>query len=119
MVDSLATLSAMLQVNRGQEITIHIQQQVKMAHYQHLDQDEIEAGGKPWYHDIKEMLMRLTTGFFLNEAIFYKRSTNLTLFHYVLDREAKKIMKEVHEGAFGTHTNDHALARKILRVSYY
>ncbi|RDX88299.1 hypothetical protein CR513_30138, partial [Mucuna pruriens] len=28
-------------------------------------------------------------------------------------------MKEVHEGAFETHTNNHALARKILRVGYY
>ncbi|RDX73708.1 Pro-Pol polyprotein, partial [Mucuna pruriens] len=28
-------------------------------------------------------------------------------------------MEEVHEGTFGTHTNGHALAHKILRASYY
>ncbi|RDX68111.1 hypothetical protein CR513_52930, partial [Mucuna pruriens] len=30
--------------------------------------------------------------------------------------EAKGIMEEIHEGTFGTHTNGHALARKILRI---
>ncbi|RDX93522.1 hypothetical protein CR513_24200, partial [Mucuna pruriens] len=107
-----------------------------MAHCQHLDQDKTEADGKPWYHDIKEnlekgayplgvtendkrMLMRLATGFFLSGAILYKRGTYLTFLRCVADREAKEIMKEVHEGAFGTHANGHALARKILRASYY
>ncbi|RDX98900.1 Gypsy retrotransposon integrase-like protein 1, partial [Mucuna pruriens] len=28
-------------------------------------------------------------------------------------------MEEVHEGTFGTYTNGHALARKILRAGYY
>ncbi|RDX90442.1 Pol polyprotein, partial [Mucuna pruriens] len=28
-------------------------------------------------------------------------------------------MEDVHEGTFGTHTNGHALAHKILRAGYY
>lgn len=33
--------------------------------------------------------------------------------------KAEKIIKEVHEGSFGTHSNGHAMARKILRAGYY
>ncbi|RDX85170.1 hypothetical protein CR513_33665, partial [Mucuna pruriens] len=62
----------------------------------------------------KRTLRRLATGFFLSEVILYKRSSDLTLLRCVVDREAKEIMKEVHEGAFGTYANSHALARKTL-----
>ena len=34
-------------------------------------------------------------------------------------KEAKLILQEVHEGAFGTHMNGHSMARKILRASYF
>ncbi|RDY10540.1 hypothetical protein CR513_04908, partial [Mucuna pruriens] len=78
-----------------------------MAHCQHLDRDEVDD--KPWYHDIKEYLRK----------VLYKRSMDLTLFHCVDDQEAKEIIAEVHEGIFGTHTNGHALAQKILKVGYY
>ncbi|RDX67766.1 Gypsy retrotransposon integrase-like protein 1, partial [Mucuna pruriens] len=67
----------------------------------------------------KRMLRRLAAGFFLSGAILYKRSVDLTLQCCMVDREAKEIMKEVHERAFGTHANGHALARKILRADYY
>ncbi|RDX63074.1 Pol polyprotein, partial [Mucuna pruriens] len=33
------------------------------------------------------------------------------------EQEAKEIMEEVHERTFDTHTNGHALARKILRAA--
>ena len=29
------------------------------------------------------------------------------------------MIKEVHEGSFETHANEHAMARKILRAGYY
>ncbi|RDY01054.1 hypothetical protein CR513_15660, partial [Mucuna pruriens] len=128
MVDALKNLSSMLLVNKEQEMTIQVRHQAKMAHCQQLDQDDVEADGKPWYHDIKgylekgvyplgatenekRMLRRLVTGFFLSGAI--------TLLRYVDKQEAKRIMEEVHEGTFGTHTNGYALARKILRTGYY
>ncbi|RDX63373.1 hypothetical protein CR513_58202, partial [Mucuna pruriens] len=117
MVDALKTLSSMLQ-------------QAKLAHYQQLDRDKAKVDDKPWYHDIKEYLengayfdkralRRLAASFFLSETILYKRSTDLTLLCCFDDQEAKGIMEEVHEGTFGTHTNGHTLARKILKVGYY
>ncbi|RDX70510.1 hypothetical protein CR513_50238, partial [Mucuna pruriens] len=47
MADALATLPSMLQVNQGQEMTIHVRHQIKMAHCQHLDQDETEPSSQP------------------------------------------------------------------------
>lgn len=43
----------------------------------------------------------------------------MVLLIFVDIAEAQRIIKEVHEGSFGTHTNGHAMARKILRASYY
>jgi len=43
----------------------------------------------------------------------------MVLLIFVDIAEAQRIIKEVHEGSFGTHTNGHAMARKILRVGYY
>ncbi|RDX93255.1 Retrovirus-related Pol polyprotein, partial [Mucuna pruriens] len=105
-----------------------------MAHCQQVREAEID--GKPWYHDIREYLKngiyppeatendkrslkRLATSFFLSGVILYKRSIDSTLLRCVDDSEAREKMEEVHGGAFDTHANGHALARKILRVGYY
>lgn len=33
--------------------------------------------------------------------------------------EAYMLIKEIHEGSFGTHANGNTMAKKILRVGYY
>lgn len=33
--------------------------------------------------------------------------------------EADMLIKEIHEGSFGTHTNGHSMTKKILRAGYY
>ncbi|RDY12557.1 Gypsy retrotransposon integrase-like protein 1, partial [Mucuna pruriens] len=131
MDDALATLSATVQANEGQEITIHVRQQSRVAYCQYLCQDTTGTDPEPWYFDIKRYLekgeypegasennkrtlRRLTTGYLLSGTTLYKRNADMTLL-----RCAEQIIEEVHEGTFGTHTNGHALARKILRVGYY
>ncbi|RDY13871.1 hypothetical protein CR513_01154, partial [Mucuna pruriens] len=114
MADALATLSAMLQANRGKEMIIHVRQQTKMAHCQQVGKVEIDD--KPWYHDIREYLKRGLPPKWSNPL---QRSADLTLLRCIDDCEAREIMKEVHGGAFGTHANGHALACKILRAGYY
>ncbi|RDX91947.1 Retrovirus-related Pol polyprotein, partial [Mucuna pruriens] len=54
----------------------------------------------------KRTLRRLSSIFFLSGTILYKRSSDMILLRCV-DR------------TFDTHANEHALARKILRVGYY
>ncbi|RDY05263.1 hypothetical protein CR513_10902, partial [Mucuna pruriens] len=136
MADALATLSAMVQVNKGQEMTIHVWQQPRVAYCQHSSHETIEANSKPWYFDIKrylekgeylegasknskKTLRRLASGFLLSGTVLYKRNTDMTLLRCVDHQEAERIIEEVHEGTFGTHANRHALARKILRAGYY
>ena len=65
------------------------------------------------------MLLRLAAGFFLSRDILYKRNHDMVLLRCMDAKEAEQILMEVHEGAFGTHANGHAMAWKILRVGYY
>ncbi|RDX76481.1 hypothetical protein CR513_43525, partial [Mucuna pruriens] len=93
--------------------------------------DDENANAISWYHDIKgylekgvyppeaikndkRMLRRLVAGFFLSGTILYKRAADGMLLRCVDKKEAKEIMEEIHEGTFGTHSNGHALAHKIL-----
>jgi len=43
----------------------------------------------------------------------------MVLLRCVNVKEAELILKEIHEGAFGTHMNGHSMARKILRAGYF
>ncbi|RDX84936.1 hypothetical protein CR513_33936, partial [Mucuna pruriens] len=98
-----------------------------MAHCQQLDWDDAKEDGKPWYHASRGIWRKEPThwgqpkmagglDFFISDAILYKRSANWTLLYCVDEQEAKGTMEEVYEGTFGTHTNGHALAHKILRA---
>jgi len=43
----------------------------------------------------------------------------MVLLRCVDRHEAELLMHEVHEGSFGTHSNGHAMAKKMLRAGYY
>src|SRR4051812_42787074 len=43
----------------------------------------------------------------------------MVLLRCVDKKEAETLMREIHEGSFGTHTNGHTMTRKILRAGYY
>ncbi|KAI5427960.1 hypothetical protein KIW84_033104 [Lathyrus oleraceus] len=91
---------------------------------------------KPWYYDIKcflqsqiypsgaslkdeKTLRRLAGNFYLNGDILYKRNLDMVLLRCVDRHKADLLMTEVHEGYFGTHSNGHAMANKMLRAGYY
>ena len=61
----------------------------------------------------------MATGFFVSGTILYKRNHDMTLLRCIDAKEANFMIKEIHEGSFGTHANGHAMARKILRANYY
>ncbi|XP_027348294.1 uncharacterized protein LOC113859811 [Abrus precatorius] len=134
LADALATLSSMFVISQNEDMPlIKMRQHDRPAYCQMI---EGEYDGKPWYHDIKSYLKnqeyslnatdndkrtlrRLAMGFFLNEEVLYKRNHDMVLLRCVDASEARKIMKEIHEGSFGTHANGHAMAKKILRAGYY
>ena len=91
---------------------------------------------KPWYYDIKcflqsqiyppgaslkdkKTLRRLADNFYLNGDILYKRNFDMVFLRCVDRHEANLLMTEAHEGSFGTHSNGHAMAKKMLRAGYY
>ena len=43
----------------------------------------------------------------------------MVLLRCVDRHEADMLMKEIHEGSFGTHTSGHTMSRKIMRAGYY
>ena len=134
MADALATLASMFQLTpHGDLPYIEFWCRGKPAH---CCQVEEERDGKPWYSDIKRYveskeyppeifdndkrtLRSLAAGFFMSGSRLYKRNHDITLLRCVDAKEANHMIKEVHEGSFGTHANGHAMARKILRAGYY
>jgi len=64
-------------------------------------------------------LRRLASNFLLNGEVLYKRNHNTVLLRCVDAKEAAQILKEIHEGSFGTHMSGHDMARKILRAGYF
>ncbi|GAU46436.1 hypothetical protein TSUD_91540 [Trifolium subterraneum] len=134
MADALATLSSMYRVNRRNEIpTISIRCLERPAY---VFATEEVVDDKPWFHDIKmflqkqeyphgasnkdkKTLRRLSSSFFLNDEVLYKRNFDMVLLRCVDKHEADLLMHEVHEGSFGTHPNGHTMAKKMLRAGYY
>ena len=58
-------------------------------------------------------------GFLLDGEILYKKGRDQMLLRCVDAIEARKILKEIHEGICGTHANGHMMARQIMRAGYY
>ena len=94
------------------------------------------ADEKPWYHDIKHFLQtqeypigaskkdrntlrRLAGSFFLNGNVLYKRNYDMVLLRCMDRHEEDMLMREIHEGSFGTHANGQSMSKKMLRVGYY
>ena len=97
---------------------------------------EVEADGKPWYHDIKayiknneylsvamdsekKFIRRMACQFFLSREFLYKRNHNSTLLRCVNAFKANHLMEEMLEGLLGAHTNGPLLDRKIMKARYY
>ncbi|XP_058725548.1 uncharacterized protein LOC131596828 [Vicia villosa] len=134
MGDALATLASMFKINHWNDVPlISVTRLERPAHV--FAVEEI-PDDKPWFHDIKvyiqtqeyplgasnkdkKILRRLDDNFFLNGDVLYKRNFDLVLLRCVEKTEADMLMQEIHEGSFGTHANGHAMAKKILRASYY
>ena len=91
---------------------------------------------QPWFYEIKRYLQtreypegasvndkmflrRFSAKFFHNNGILYKRNHDCVLLRCVDKIKAEKIMAELHEGTFGTHSSGNTMAKKILRAGYY
>lgn len=134
LVDALATLSFMFALSEDEDMPHTKIQCCGKPAYCHLVEEELD--GKPWYYDIKKYiksreyspsdlendkrtLRRLLMNFFLNWDVLYKRNHDMVLLRCIDIVEVQRNIREVHKGSFGTHSSGQAMARKILRASYY
>lgn len=112
---------------------------IRMDHFDkptHCLLVEEESHGKPWFYDmkhylekqeypanalieVKQTLRMLAMKFFSNGNVLYKRNYVMVLLKCVDGHKTNMFIKEIHEGSFGTHANEHAMAKKILRACYY
>jgi transposase InsO family protein len=134
LADALATLASLITLNDEEEVQIRITSHDCPA-YEILDIEE-ESDHKPWYHDIltyvkfqeypshatesdKKTIRRLAMGFCLQGNILYKRTFDGLLLRCLDEKEAQRVIQEVHEGSCASHPSGHNMARKILRMGYY
>ena len=134
MENALATLSAMVKVTwPNYELHITIRRFEEPVYWLAIKE---RPNNKPWFYDIKRYLekqeypenasmidrknlWKLASKFFLNGDVLYKRNYDMVLLRCMEKQEADTLMREIHEGAFETHTNGHVMARKILRAGCY
>jgi len=67
----------------------------------------------------KKTLRRLTTSFYLDREILYKKSFDEMLSRCLDEDEAKDILQEVYKGICSTYASGHMMARKIQRAGYF
>jgi hypothetical protein len=123
-VDALATLASLVQIPKNTFVRlIEIKRREVSAHEKAvciLD-DEINDG-KPWYYDIcnfvedrvypegadkkdRRALRLLATQYILCGDVLYRKSYEGVHLRSVEKEEAKKLIKEVHQGVCGPHMN--------------
>ena len=97
---------------------------------------EVEANGRPWYHDIKAYIKNneyspsatdsekkfircMTCQFFLSGEVLYKKNHDSTLLWCVDASDANHLMEEMHEGLLGAHASGPLLAAldSIVKLS--
>ena len=134
-MDALATMSSMFKVSWDNEAPrITIQRLDEPAHCYEIDTEEV--ANKTWFHEVKryleaqeypegasfndkKFLRRFSAKFFLSNGILYKHNRDSILLRCMDKSEAEKIMADLHEGTFGTHSSGHTMAKKILWAGYY
>ena len=120
MVDALATLASMFQVNLSDEVQpIHMGLQETSTHYSYIEK---EVDERPWYYDIqhfikdqqylehafeneKRILRILATRFLLDGEIVYEKGKYQVLLRCVDAFVAKHIIEKVYRGICGRHAN--------------
>ena len=135
LADALATMSAMFKVKWDNEVPqITIERLDEPAYFNEINTGEVTD--KPWFHEVKryleareypegesvndkKFLRRFSVKFFLSNGIFYKRNHDSTLIRCIDKSDAERILTDLREGTFGTHSSGHTMAKKILWAGYY
>jgi hypothetical protein len=69
-------------------------------------------------HEASRLKVRASR-FLMLQGILYKRGFSLPYLRCLAPDEAKYVMREIHEGICGNHSEARALQKKIVRAGYY
>ncbi|XP_050896236.1 uncharacterized protein LOC127102972 [Lathyrus oleraceus] len=134
LADALATLASTFKVKwKNEAPSIQIDHLDEPAYYLEI---KVDPDDKPWFYDIKtflekrkypegicitykKALRRLSSKFFLNGDVLYKRNYDSVLLRCMDRHEASTIIKSIHEGCEGVHAKGPAMAKNILQAGYY
>ena len=117
--------------NEAPQITI--KRMDEPAHCHEINTEEVVD--QPWFHEVKryleaqeypegalvndkKFLRRFSAKFFLINGILYKCNHDSVLLHCIDKVEDEKIMDDLHEGTFGTHSSGHTMAKKNLHSNF-
>ncbi|XP_050908880.1 uncharacterized protein LOC127122618 [Lathyrus oleraceus] len=127
--DAPATLASRFKVKwKNEAPTIHIDHLDEPTHCLAIEADPDD---KPWFYDIKSFLKkqqyhegifitdkkalrRLSSKFFLNGDVLYKRNYDSMLLRCADRDKASTIIKSIHEGWKGVHMRGPTIAKKVL-----
>ncbi|RDX96131.1 Retrovirus-related Pol polyprotein, partial [Mucuna pruriens] len=81
--------------------------------------DYLQKGATP--EDLEKVLKttKEATKYTILGQQLYRRGFSFPLLRCLEEEESSYVLKEVHEGAYGTHIGGRALASKIARAGYY
>ena len=124
--DIVATLASMVKLSEGDDMQqLRIEVRGVPTYNMNIEECisvEVEANGRPWYHDIKvyiksseyqssatdsekKYIQRIACQYFLSGEVLYKRNHDSTLLRCVDASEAIHLMEEMHEGLLGAYAS--------------
>ena len=74
--------------------------------------------GSP-FSRLAKKLRSLAPKYTMREDNLFKRGYSMPLLRCLTEVEAKKALREVHEGVCGNHATGQSLALKLLRLGYF
>ncbi|CAI9782283.1 unnamed protein product [Fraxinus pennsylvanica] len=69
----------------------------------------------PHQKEEAQKLRRRVAHFILQDNVLYKRGYSLPLLRYIGEEQANYVLREIHEGVYGNHTEGWSLAQKVRR----
>lgn len=77
------------------------------------------SGDLPAGRNDRKKLLRKAARFIIQDGVLYRRGFTAPMLRCVTEGEAKRILREIHEGACGGHSGGQTLAKQILRYGYF
>ena len=79
----------------------------------------LKVGILPNEKDAARKLKVQASRFILMKDILYKRGFSRPYLRCLVPEEAENVMREVHEGIYGNHSEARSLVHKLIRTGYY